>query len=103
MPPSSSRPTTNKATSEVLFDSVGIREYYHVLSDNPTSSGGPISIGWRYDTKDTIRFDLAEYERCRKGLRQTRKELVILKDVREDMLRNAGYSRREIVLAVQLA
>ena len=103
MPPSSSRPITNKATSEVLFDSVEIREYHHVLSDNPTSSGGPIGIGWRYDTKDTIRFDLAEYERCRKGLRRTRKELVILKDVREDMLRNAGYSRREIVLAVQLA
>ena len=102
-PPSSARSTTDKATYEVLFDSVEIREYHRMLSDNPACSGAPIGIGWRYDTKDTIRFDLDEYERCREGLRRTKEELVIPPDVREDMLRKAGYSRRDIVLAIQLS
>ena len=102
-PPSSARSTTDKATYEVLFDSVEIREYHRMLSDNPACSGAPIGIGWRYDTKDTIRFDLDEYERCREGLRRTKEELVIPPDVREDMLRKAGFSRRDIVLAIQLS
>jgi len=43
-PPSSAQPTTDKTTSKVLFDSVEIREYHHMLSNNPTSLGAPISL-----------------------------------------------------------
>ena len=102
-PPSSAPQTTDKATV-VLPDSVEIRQYHRALSDNPsTSSGAPIGIGWRYDSEDTIRFDIDEYERCREGLRRTKKEMVIPPDVREEMLREAGYSHREIFLAMQVA
>jgi hypothetical protein len=71
-----SRTTYNiKAISEVLFDSVEIREYHHMLSDNPTSSGAPIGIGWRFGSRDSIRFNLDEYECFHKGLPRTRKKL----------------------------
>lgn len=99
----SSAPSTDAATHDVRFDTVEFRHYHPVLGDNPsTSSGAPIGIGWSYNPKDTIMVDLEEYERAYEGLRRTKKELAIPSHVREAMLREAGYSRRDIKLAVDI-
>ncbi|KAL3788761.1 hypothetical protein ACHAW5_002403 [Stephanodiscus triporus] len=87
----------------VKFTMVELREYARVLSDHPsTSSGAPIGIGWKYDPKDTTSLDLNLYERSREGLRRTKRQLVIPRDVRESMLREIGYSTREILEAVRM-
>lgn len=88
----------------VGFDSVEFREYPRVLSDNPsTSSGPPIGLGWRYDPKETILLDLDSYEACREDTRRTKRELAIPSYFRENMLREAGYSRSEIKAAMKTA
>lgn len=85
----------------VRFDSLQIREYDRVLSDNPsTSSGPPIGIGWRYSPEETV-VDLEEYETAHEDLRRTKRELAIPPFVRERMLREAGFSRNEIKLATK--
>ena len=73
------------------------------MSDNPSSAGPPIGIGWRYNPKDTIILDLDIYECECEGNRRIKKEFIIPPYVREDMLREAGYSRNEIALAVKRA
>eukprot|EP00571_Detonula_confervacea_P008155 CAMPEP_0172321784 /NCGR_PEP_ID=MMETSP1058-20130122/44300_1 /TAXON_ID=83371 /ORGANISM="Detonula confervacea, Strain CCMP 353" /LENGTH=216 /DNA_ID=CAMNT_0013037379 /DNA_START=10 /DNA_END=660 /DNA_ORIENTATION=+ len=96
-------PNIMETAEKVRFYIVEFREYRRVLSDNPSSSGPPIGIGWRYDPKDTVILNLDLYERNREGFRRLRKELAIPPGVREDMLREAGYSHNEITLAVRSA
>lgn len=87
----------------VRFASVEFREYTLVLSDNPsTTSGPPIGIGWKYYPEDTVLLDLDEYERGREGRRRTARELSLPPDVRDNMLRNIGYSRKELLEAVRI-
>lgn len=87
----------------VRFASVEFREYTLVLSDNPsTTSGPPIGIGWKYYPEDTVLLDLDEYERGREGHRRTARELSLPPDVRDSMLRNIGYSRKELLDAVRI-
>ncbi|KAL7529519.1 hypothetical protein ACHAXR_003011, partial [Thalassiosira sp. AJA248-18] len=86
----------------VRFDTVEFREYGRNLDDNPsTSSGPPIGIDWRYDPKDTVVLDVDAYENCREGYRRSKWELAIPPSVREEMLREVGFSRNEIKLVVR--
>lgn len=86
----------------VRFASVEFRKYTLVLSDNPsTTAGPPIGIGWKYYPEDTIILDLDEYERGRQGHRRTARELSLPPDVRDNMLRIIGYSRKELLEAVR--
>ena len=94
----------------VRFDTVEFREYARILSDNPsTTAGPPIGLDWRYDPKDTVTLDVNSYESYRDGAesgertRRTKQELIIPSDVRQEMLREAGYSRQEIAAAVRNA
>ncbi len=104
--PSTEPPENPERTPEsklVKFDSVEIREYARLLSDHPaTSSGAPIGIGWNHDPKATITVDLSLYERSREGIRRTKKQLVIPRDVRESMLREIGYSGKQIIEAARM-
>lgn len=84
----------------VRFDTVEFREYARVLGDNPsTSVGPPVGIGWEYDQE--IILDVDEYEVNNEG-RRTKKEFAMDPITRGDMLREAGYSRREIRLATKM-
>ncbi len=88
----------------VRFESVEFRQYVQVLSDNPaTSSGPPIGLGWKFIPEETIKMDVDLYERgCQDlRLRRSRDELVIPRNLRENMLREAGYSRSDIVHAIR--
>mmetsp|Transcript_10627 Transcript_10627/g.18673 ORF Transcript_10627/g.18673 Transcript_10627/m.18673 type:complete len:205 (-) Transcript_10627:80-694(-) len=96
-------PTIIKVPKKVRFDVVEFREYPRIMSDNPSSNGPPIGIGWVYDSKDTVKIDLNIYECAQEGNRRQKKELIIPPHVREAMLREAGYSRKEIARACKLA
>lgn len=82
----------------VSFNAVEIREYNRILSDNPaTSSGPPIGIGWIFLPEDTIILDVDTYESFRDSDgRRCKRELVMPSVVRQEMLREEGYSREEI-------
>jgi hypothetical protein len=85
------------------FGTVEFRHYYCILGDSPsTSSGPPISIGWSYDPKHTIMVNLEKYEQGSIGIRRTKNELKIPSHVRETMLREVGYSRRDLKAAVDI-
>jgi hypothetical protein len=85
------------------FGTVEFRHYYCILGDSPsTSSGPPIGIGWSYDPKHTIMVNLEEYEQGSIGIRRAKHELKIPSHVRETMLREVGYSRRDLKAAVDI-
>jgi hypothetical protein len=93
---------SEKNNIAVRFNSVEFRQYVRVLSDNPsTSSGPPIGIGWKFIPEDTIQIDLDLYECGCEGLRRSGKELVLPRDLRENMLREVGYSRSDIINAIR--
>lgn len=88
---------------DLRFGTVEFRHYYCILGDSPsTSSGPPIGIGWSYDPKHTIMVNLEEYEKGSIGIRRTKHELKIPSHVRENMLREVGYSRRDLKAAVDI-
>jgi len=83
----------------VRFDTVEFRVYDLILSDHPaTTSGPPLGIGWRYDPRNTLVADIETYEAHRDApeSRRTKAELLIPAQIREDMLREFGYSRNEM-------
>jgi len=101
-PPARSQEPSGTAEDRlsVRFDTVEFREYARVLGDNPsTSVGPPVGIGWEYDQE--IILDVDEYEVNNEG-RRTKKEFAMDPITRGDMLREAGYSRREIRLATKM-
>lgn len=81
------------------FDTVEIRHYPFVLSDNPGGSyGPPIELGWEY-TENRLR--LSEYEMERQGKRRKRKNLYLSHLRRETMLKEANYTQVELERAIR--
>jgi hypothetical protein len=89
------------------FDTIEIRYYPVVLSDNPAGEyGPPIELGWEYITQqddfascdaNKLKVDAYESERQR-----TRKNRLYLSQVaREAMLRDANYSENEMKEAMR--
>lgn len=88
----------------VRFGAVEFREYRRILCDNPsTTAGPPIGLGWSHDPDETVSLDLDLYESEREGCRRSKAELSMPPLVREDLLREVGYSRNEIRIAVKAA
>jgi hypothetical protein len=84
---------------KVRFHTVEFREYSIILCDNPSASGPPIGLGWRYNPKNTLRAEVDAYESYRDRNDQDRRcksQLRIPSDRREDILLDFGYSRSEI-------
>eukprot|EP00545_Synedropsis_sp_CCMP1620_P014057 CAMPEP_0119005390 /NCGR_PEP_ID=MMETSP1176-20130426/1691_1 /TAXON_ID=265551 /ORGANISM="Synedropsis recta cf, Strain CCMP1620" /LENGTH=321 /DNA_ID=CAMNT_0006957189 /DNA_START=49 /DNA_END=1014 /DNA_ORIENTATION=+ len=94
---------TSKKSSikrNVSFHQVQIRSYERALGDNPSVRAGPaISLGWQYNETQPIEFE--DYETNRPQAR-TRQQLLIPRQVREDMLRNdCGVTQQELLSAVK--
>jgi hypothetical protein len=84
----------------VAFGTVTLRYYERMLSDNPAVQSGPaIGIGWRY--KRGGLFDVDEFEQGRHGARSA-EELVLPREVREKMLKDAGFSQKDIADMVRV-
>mmetsp|Transcript_7083 Transcript_7083/g.12697 ORF Transcript_7083/g.12697 Transcript_7083/m.12697 type:complete len:175 (+) Transcript_7083:117-641(+) len=99
-------------TKKTRFDTVEIRHYPCVLSDNPGGMyGPPIELGWEYNAHpgDSINngseknvqniLRLSAYEKERHGKR--RKSLYLSHVQRESMLRDANYTEKELKRAIQ--
>ena len=96
LPPTlSSSSTSLPPKSRVGFTHVTIRDYPRSIGDNPASTSGPsISIGWKHEAECTISLD--EFEENR-APRRLGREMIIPAQIREDLLRQEGYSRAEIM------
>ena len=80
--------------TKVKFGNVDIRIYERVLGDNPCSAGPPVSIGWRYNIKNSM--SLSDFEKKRLKTRKNSQDLVLSRERREAILMHVGYSRAEL-------
>lgn len=86
------------------FSHLEIREYNLALGDNPGGKDGPpISLDWNYCPKSTIRVDIDRYEESRPP-RRTRHEMYMPGSLRMwTLMKEMGYTLREIQDASNLA
>jgi hypothetical protein len=86
-------------THAVAWSTIEIKSHEVMLGDHPSvSSGPPITIQW--DAFKSVKVTVAEYEEYNPSHRSS-VALLIPKAVREDWLRNQGYSRRELETAIR--
>lgn len=86
----------------VSFSSLSIREYPPAISDNPSCSfGPPVQLDWEYEAEQTHPIDL--YEKCRQPRRASHDLLLSYYDRRFLLIKQAGYSRKEVTEAVKAA
>ncbi len=91
--------TLTKHAAAITWAAVEINSHEVMLGDHPyVSSGPPITIEW--DAFQSVKLTVAKYEECNPHHR-SRGALLIPKAVREDWLRNQGYSRRELEIAIR--
>jgi hypothetical protein len=70
------------------------------LGDNPSvTKGPPITLGW--EMTDSCKISVDDYESRLEG-RRSKRELILPGAVREDWLRELGYSREELKEAVSV-
>jgi hypothetical protein len=80
---------------KVTFDKVHIRQYERVLDVNPCTSSGPaVGIGWRHSEIESIEID--DIEESDNGA-----ACLLSRHVRERMVTDLGYSKREIADAIR--
>mmetsp|Transcript_10889 Transcript_10889/g.18416 ORF Transcript_10889/g.18416 Transcript_10889/m.18416 type:complete len:238 (-) Transcript_10889:156-869(-) len=85
---------------EIRFEKVEVRDYPLILGDNPSvTDGPPLSIDW--DHAGEYAVSVEEYENTRPP-RRHKKNMVVPKSVRQDWLRDEGYSRGEMNEAEKL-
>jgi hypothetical protein len=91
--------TKNPVVSYSLrFDKVVLRKYDRILNDNPACAKGPsIGLGWEYVEEN---FDIDDYEMERGRLRRT-SELLLNRTQREKLVRDLGYTEKDIAAAVR--
>jgi hypothetical protein len=91
---------SGRITKKVAFSEISMRYYERILTDNPSVQSGPaIGIGWRYKRAGT--FEVDWYEQS-KGTPRSSDELVMNRRTREKILRDAGYSSKEIADMVRV-
>lgn len=85
----------SKETKGVTFSVVEVKEYPYTIGSNPSVSGGiPLTVEW--DSSHFVQVPIDEHERIRVPERRNMVELKIPKDIRIDMLLNAGHTIKEI-------
>ena len=86
-------PKTNK---EVRFSTINIREYENKMSFNPScSQGAAIELGWEFETSRS--FNVDDYEKTRPSTdRKSSDEMLISPNQRDAILKEIGYSRKQI-------
>jgi hypothetical protein len=93
----------SKKKRSVSFCEVRIRNYERILEFNPSVTSGPaVGIGWRYSVEDDENIPLDIFEDTREYHRRTStKDLTLSRMDRENLLRNLGYTQKEIALSVR--
>jgi hypothetical protein len=86
----------------VSFSSLSIREYPPSISDNPSCSyGPPVQLDWDYEVEETQLID--QYEESRQPRRANHELLLSYYDRRFLLLKQAGYSKKEVKAAMKEA
>ena len=86
----------------VSFDTVQVRHYEPVLDLNPSTSQGPsLGIGWNYFLDSPKKITDIEDEKDRLGRRSMR-EIIIPRHIREQTLKDCGYTTKDIAKAVRM-
>jgi hypothetical protein len=87
-----------KTESVVSWGTIEMHSHVIELGDNPAvSRGPPITLGWEKTDYCTLSVD--DYESSLQG-RRSKQELILPGTLREDWLRDRGYSREELKVAV---
>ena len=87
---------SRKKIRSVRFSTIDIREYDTAISTNPSCSRGPgLELGWGFSSLNSIPVEEFE-EKFPSGLRRKARDMLIPLERRELILKEAGYSRREI-------
>jgi hypothetical protein len=85
---------------ELRFDKVVVRNYARILNDNPACTRGPsIGLGWEFEQED---FEIEDYEMKRGRFRRSN-ELILNRGKREKIVRDLGYTEKDIASAVRIA
>lgn len=88
-------------SKKVRFDTLEIRPYERIASDNPCcSSGPPIGIGWIYG--EEIRSNVNDYEQNRED-RKFNLDIVLTRSEREALLLEWDVDTRTIAASVRAA
>ena len=89
------KPRRSKDKKSVSFNTVSIRYYERIFELNPAvSSGVAIGIGWKYRRGGQIALD--DYELYREHMRYSGEALRIPRDIREAMVKERGFTQKEI-------
>merc|ERR1712226_203567 len=89
------------SSRRLRWSTITIREYPRVLGDNVTVMGPPISLAWMH--QDEIVYELVEYDEAMVDSRRTQSELKMPSSHRDKILKESGYSRRDIQEAIKNA
>ncbi len=88
--------TSKDKTRCVRFSTIDIREYDTVISTNPSCSSGPgLELGWGFSNSNSMLVEEFE-EKFPSESRRKARDMIIPLGRRELILKEAGYSRREI-------
>lgn len=85
-------------SKKVSFTHIEIREYDVVLGDNPCAYGPSLSLGWKCHRNFTMEMD--NYEES-KPERRSQRQMQLPRYVRERILMDFGFSRREMNEAIE--
>jgi hypothetical protein len=96
----SARSKKSQRPKGVAFDHIEVRYYERIPTDNPAVLNGPaIGLGWRYKRGGPVKVDFWEDKR---GTPLRSWELVMDRKERENILTNAGFSKKEVAEIVRL-
>lgn len=86
----------------VSFHAVQVRYYERVLEINPavSSGGAAIGIGWQYIMEEEVPIN--DWDMRRGARNKKSRELVIPRHVRENMLKDLGYTQQDIAMSTRL-
>ena len=85
----------------VSFDCVQIRMYERILEFHPSTSSGPsIGLGWSYDENEPI--SIRDDKNDEPSSQSSSRDFLLSRKTREEILKELGYTSREISRAVRL-
>jgi hypothetical protein len=94
--------SNNGMKREISFGNLEIRQYDVALSDHPSCSyGPPVQLSWEYQRENVVVLPVDSYELTRSP-RRDRGDLVLsYNDRRHMLLKQAGYSKKEVKQAMK--